>query len=86
VHDLSLLFLAALIVLEVLLSSRVMRSWARTVVYGCIGILFCTPIYVALSLRYRLMQVMAGVILIFFVVLLIEFLRVQSGADAADAL
>lgn len=86
VHDLSLLFLAALIVLEVLLSSRVMRSWARTVVYGCIGILFCTPIYVALSLRYRLMQVMAGVILIFFVVLLIEFVRVQSGADAADAL
>jgi hypothetical protein len=30
--------------------------------------------------------VMAGVILIFFVVLLIEFVRVQSGADAADAL
>jgi hypothetical protein len=82
VHDLSLLFLAALIVLEVLLSSRVMRSWARTVLYGCIGILFCTPIYLALSLRYKLMQVIAGVILIFFVVLLIEFVRIQSEADA----
>ena len=53
VHDLSVLFLAALIVLEVLLSSRVIRSWAKGVLYGCIGVLFCSPIYLLLTLRYK---------------------------------
>jgi len=80
-HDLTLLFLAALIVLEVLLSSRMISSWARTVLCGCLAILFCTPIYVLITLRYRMMQVMTVVILIFFVVLLIEFVRLQSVAE-----
>ena len=35
-HDLSVLFLPALIVLEVSLSSGVIRSWAKRVFYGCI--------------------------------------------------
>jgi len=81
VHDLTILFLSALIVLEVSLSSRVMRSWVKSMLFGGIGILFCTPIYLLLTLRYRQMQVMGGVLLIFFVVLLSEFIRIQPRAE-----
>ena len=86
VHDLSILFLAALIVLEVLLSSRVIRFWAKSVLYGCIGILFCSPIYLVLTLRYKQMQLLAGVLLIVFVVLMVEVLRIQPRADAPRTL
>jgi hypothetical protein len=86
VHDLSVLFLAALIVLEVLLSSRVIRSWAKGVLYGCIGVLFCSPIYLLLTLRYKQFQMMAGVLLILFLVLFTEFLRIQPRAAAAQTL
>lgn len=84
VHDLSVLFLAALIVLEVLLSSRVIRPWAKNVLYGCIGVLFCAPIYLVLALRYEQLHLMAGLLLIFFAVLLVEFIRVQPRADAVQ--
>jgi hypothetical protein len=80
------LFLAALIVLEVLLSSRVIGSWAKGVLYGCIGVLFCSPIYLLLTLRYKQLQMMAGVLLILFLVLFMEFLRIQPRAEAAQTL
>jgi hypothetical protein len=79
VHDLSILFLAALIVLEVSLSSGVTHSWAKSLLYGCIGILFCSPLYLVLTLRYKKGELIGGVILIFFALLQVEFLRIQPG-------
>ena len=77
VHDLSVLFLPALIVLEVSLSSEEIHSWAKRTLYGCIGVLFCSPLYLLLTLRYKKGELIGGVILIFFAILLIEFLQNQ---------
>jgi hypothetical protein len=81
VHDLSLLFLAILLVLEVLLTNPHIPSWTRTTLYICIAILFFSPLYLLLSLRHRHFQLMALVLLAFFVGLLslINSLRAQTG-------
>jgi hypothetical protein len=85
VHDLSLLFLASLIVLEVLLSSQDIGYWTRIALYGCVGVLFCSPVYLVLALRYRQLHWIAGVLLIFFVVLFLECVRIQRGARTREA-
>ena len=70
VHDLSLLFLAVLLVLELLLSDRPLPNATRTTLWVCIAILFFSPLYQVLSLRYRQLQLMAIVLVIFFLGLL----------------
>ena len=84
-HDLSLLFLSILLVLEVLFTHPAIPKWTRTMLCACIAILFFSPLYMLLSLRYRQMQVMAIVILVFFFALLslVSFLRAQSNETAA---
>ena len=85
VHDLSFLFLAALIVVEVLLSSRKMQVWSRRALYSCIGILFCSPVYMWLTLRYKHSELIGVVLLVFFLVLFVEFIRIQPKPDARPA-
>jgi hypothetical protein len=70
VHDLSLLFLAVVLVLELLLSDRPLPNATRTTLWVCIAILFFSPLYQVLSLRYRQLQLMAIVLVIFFLGLL----------------
>jgi Glycosyltransferase family 87 len=84
-HDLSILLLAVLIVLEFLLSSEKLNRWGKRALYGCIGILFCSPVYMLLTMRYKHSELLGAVLLIFFVVLLVEFLRMQLGSDAQPA-
>ena len=81
-YDVGILFLAVLIVLEVLLSGQIFNYWSKRLLYGCIGVLFCTPLHLLLLLRYRSWELLGAVLLLFFVDLLVEFLRMQPGSDA----
>ena len=85
-HDLSFLFLAALIVVEVLLSSQKIAGWSRGTAYGCIGILFCSPVFMLLTLRYKHAELIGVVLLVLFWVLFVEFLRIQPKADTQASL
>lgn len=66
VHDLSLLFLAIVLVLEILLSNPPIPRWTRTTLYACVAVMFCSPLYLVLSLRYSQLRLMAIVLLVFF--------------------
>ena len=67
VHDLSLLFLALVLVLEVLLSRRpAIPRWTKTILWPAWRLLFFSPLYLVLSLRYRQLRLMAIVLLVFF--------------------
>jgi hypothetical protein len=82
VHDLSLLFLAILLGLDVLLSDAAIPGWTKTTLYSCLAILYLSPLYVVLTLRYGQLQLMAIVLLVFFIVLLslIRSLQTRRGA------
>jgi glycosyl transferase family 87 len=70
VHDLSLLFLAIVLVLEILLSDPPIPNWTRTMLYACIALMSCSPLYLILTLRYGELRLMTIVLLAFFVGLL----------------
>jgi Glycosyltransferase family 87 len=82
VHDLSVLFLAILLVLEVLISGRFIPRWMRAVLWVCIAILSSSPAYMVMSLGYHQLQLMAIVLGIFFAGLIgvINFLSAKTGA------
>jgi hypothetical protein len=84
VHDLSLLFLAIVLVLEILLSDPPIPNWTRTTLYVCIALMFCSPLYLVLTLRYGQLRLMAIVLLVFFLGLLslISSLRTKTDATA----
>ena len=84
-YDVSIVFLAVLIVLDVSLSSQMFNDWSKRLLYGCIGLLFCTPLYLLLLLRYKSWELLGAVLLLFFVVLFVEFVRVQPRVDASSA-
>ena len=85
VHDLSVLFLAILLALEVLLSDRFIPNWMRTVLWVSIAILSLSPAYMVLSLGYHQLQFMAIVLGIFFASLLgvINFLSAKTGGGGS---
>jgi hypothetical protein len=85
VHDLSVLFLAIVLVLEILLSHPPIPNWTRRTLYVCIALLFCSPLYLVLSLRYGQLRLMAIVLLAFFFGLLslINSLRAQTGGTVS---
>jgi len=77
-HDLSVLFLASLLVFEV--ASSCQRTWLQSSLYTCLVLLFCSPIYIALSLRnHQQLQVLAGILLLFFI-----FLLKAAAVEARD--
>jgi hypothetical protein len=85
VHDLSLLFLAVVLVLEILLSNPPIPHWTRTTLYVCIALMYCSPLYLVLTLRYGQLRLMAIVLLAFFLGLLslINSLRAQTGGTVS---
>src|SRR5579863_2428606 len=52
-YDLSLLFVAVLVVLEFLLSNEMSNDWSKRALYAYIGILFCSPAYILIIFRYK---------------------------------
>jgi hypothetical protein len=70
VHDLSPLFLALVLVLEILLSRPAIPKWTRRTLWVCIAILFFSPLYLVLSLRYGQLRLMAVVLIVLFLALL----------------
>jgi phosphatidylserine synthase len=84
-YDLSILFVAALVVLEVLLSSQNFRAWSKQALYVCVGVLFCSPLYMVLTIRYKHSESIGAVLLVFFVVLFVEFVRIQPRPSARPA-
>ena len=52
VHDLSVFFLAIVLVLETLLSSPPISQTAKNILLLCIALLYCSPLYLILTLRY----------------------------------
>lgn len=85
VHDLSVLFLAVVLVLEIVLSNPPIPNWTRRTLYVCIALLFCSPLYLVLSLRYGQLRLMAIVLLAFFggLLSLINSLRAQTGGTVS---
>jgi len=81
-HDLSILFLAVLIVLEISLSGQMFHGGSKRAFFACIGILFCSPVYMLLTLRYKQSELLGAVLLLFFVVLFVEFVRIQPRPSA----
>jgi hypothetical protein len=70
-YDFSVLFLAILILLEVMASSA-KRAWMDFGMYACMTALFCSPICILLPIRN---QVMAGILLMFFLLLTSAVIR-----------
>ncbi len=81
-YDLSILFVAVLIVLEFLLSNEMSNDWSKRTLYACIGILFCSPAYMLIILDYKHSELIGAVLVLFFVVLFAEFVRIQPSPDA----
>ncbi len=88
VHDLSILFPAILLLFELLQSGAAMASWARKALYACAAILFCSPVYMVLTLRYSQLQLLAIVFIAIFAGLL-QLLRTlpdqAAGAEPPPA-
>lgn len=85
VHDLSLLFLAMVLVLEILQSDAPRSTWTKTTLYVCIALLFCSPLYLVLTLRYGQLRLLAIVLLVFFFGLLsfINSLQARTGGTVS---
>src|SRR5262249_5457214 len=77
VQDMSLLFMAILLVSNVLLSTPKIHDRARKALWATAAILFCAPVYLVLILVYGELSLIVWVILIFFVAFLyaVENLR-----------
>jgi Glycosyltransferase family 87 len=70
VQDMSILFLAILLVMNVLLSDWPVEKWARRLLIGSAGVLSCAPVYMVLILVYGKLSLIVWIILIFFTGLL----------------
>jgi hypothetical protein len=81
VHDMSVLFLAMVLVLEILLSGRSIPNWMKRALWACLATLSLSPLYVTLSLRYHQLQWMAIVLGALFITLMsvIGFLAANPG-------
>jgi len=84
-YDLSILFVAALVVLEVLLSSQHFHACSKRALYFCVGVLFCSPAYMFLTIRYKQSESIGAVLVLFFVVLFVEFVRIQARPSRRPA-
>lgn len=88
VHDLSLLFLAIVLILELLLSNPLLSKGMKATLQVSIALLFCSPLYLVLTLRYGQLRLLTIVLLVFFagVLSLISSLRAKPGeAELAQA-
>lgn len=66
VQDMSLLFLAILLVLNVLFSHPEIQGWQRRSLLICSAILVCTPVYLVLILTFGQLSAITWVVLVLF--------------------
>ncbi len=66
VQDMSLLFMAILLVLNVLFSNPRFQGWQRRTLLICAGILSCSPVYLVLILTFSQLSAITWVVLVFF--------------------
>jgi hypothetical protein len=78
-HDLSLMFLACLIILEKTLANPPRAVWARKLIYACLAMLALNPLYLVLTLRYQQLQWMALILLVLFGLLWTEHVGSNRG-------
>jgi hypothetical protein len=81
VQDMSILFLAILLVANVLLNAPDIAGWTRRMLWGSAALLWCAPVYLVLILVYGKLSMVVPVILIFFagLVLALSTLRTSSA-------
>jgi hypothetical protein len=84
VHDLSLLFLPILCVADALLNAS-FRPWQKLALWASVAILFFSPLYLVLLLRFRQLQFIAVVLLLFFAVLASATVSLATAPRPASA-
>jgi len=70
VQDMSILFLAILLVMNVLLSDWPVPLWSRQLLMGSAAVLACAPVYLVLILIYGKLSLIVWAVLLFFTGLL----------------
>jgi len=85
VHDLSILFPALLAVLEFLSHAPAIAPWKKSGLYACIFLLFCSPVYLVLSLRFGQLQLLGWVLLALVLILLSSTTGERCAATAPPA-
>jgi len=83
IHDLSLLFLAIALVFETLLFDGAVSPWVGRTLQSCMAVLLCSPVYLVLALHYVQLQVLAVVLLVFFVAGLRQLTGSQPRTSAS---
>lgn len=80
-HDLSVLLLAIVILMDSLSQRRSLNRWVKVSAYVLIGLLFFSPIYLVLTLRYKELELMAVVTLALFALLVREVIRKRADSE-----
>jgi Glycosyltransferase family 87 len=85
VQDLSLLFFVLLLGLDVLIAKPALPRLVHSILLVCLSILFFSPIYLVLILRFGNLEVLTPILLLFFFALVsaIAWLR-RSGSRTSD--
>ncbi len=82
VQDMSLLFLAILLVLNVLFSHPEIHGWRRRTLLICSGILVCTPVYLVLILTFGQLSAITWIVLALFGALVSTLAALRQRAVA----
>jgi Glycosyltransferase family 87 len=83
IHDLSLLFLAIVLVFDNLLSGGAVAPWAQRTLRTSMALLFSSPVYLVLALHYVELQALAVILLVLFVAGLKQ-LTLSAGRTSAS--
>jgi Glycosyltransferase family 87 len=86
IHDLSLLFLAIVLMFENLLIEGAGSPWVRRRLQICMALLWCSPVYLVLALHYVQLRALAALLLIFFVTGLAQLTFSQPRTSASVSL
>jgi hypothetical protein len=68
---------------ETLLLDGAVSPWVQRTLQSCMAVLLCSPVYLVLALHYAQLQVLAVVLLVFFVAGLRQFTGSQPRTSAS---
>ncbi len=80
IYDWSILFLAIVLAIEFVMSSKQITAAMRATIMSLISLLYFTPLYLALILRFDNLELMTIMVLCFFI-----FLAMESFIDSSQA-
>lgn len=84
-HDLSLVLLSVAIVFEVLWESSSRDRWIANCIFACTALLFCSPIYLLLSLATPQRLQLLAVVLLLFLTLVLKLIFRGSSASPTES-